>query len=302
MEKLAKNMKILHKIYYFPRRILATIVKTIGNSFLQIFFLKVDHWLRIRCTASNVLTKRNGLKMNLDLVQLIDNQIYFESTFEPLICKAFDRLVVPGMTVIDIGANVGIHTLYLARMVGVNGRVYAIEPTDWGFHKLLKNLALNPELKQTVDARQIALTDKVIGTHEYQFRAQWSKSGDYVPLEEGKVLFTTLDGFVEIERLKKLDFIKLDVDGYETKILIGGMVALTRFRPLLVVEMSDFFQRRAGNSAAEMIDILRGLGYEFYHEDLTIINGQIEKIIYKLKDWEAVNIFCLTAKHKQIIF
>ena len=55
--------------------------------------------------------------------------------YEPENLRAYRRVVQPGFVVLDIGANIGSHTLPLAQMVGPSGRVYSFEPTDYAFGK-----------------------------------------------------------------------------------------------------------------------------------------------------------------------
>ena len=64
------------------------------------------------------IVRRRGVRWQLDLREGIDLSIYLLRAFEPSTLKAFERLVKPGMTVLDIGANIGAHTLHLARLVG----------------------------------------------------------------------------------------------------------------------------------------------------------------------------------------
>ena len=75
--------------------------------------------------------------------------------FEKRTVAAYSRLVRPGMTVIDIGANIGAHTLPLAKLVGPTGRVIAVEPTIWAVERLRANLDLNPPLRAIVDVHQV---------------------------------------------------------------------------------------------------------------------------------------------------
>jgi Protein-L-isoaspartate(D-aspartate) O-methyltransferase (PCMT) len=72
---------------------------------------------------------RDGLRCDLDLSQAIDLTIFVLGRFEPSTVAAFRRYVKPGATVLDIGANIGVHTLQLARLVGPQGRVLSFEPT-----------------------------------------------------------------------------------------------------------------------------------------------------------------------------
>lgn len=280
--------------YATLRSSLQTIVQLFRSKPLTSFYRKADHWLRIKAKLANVIARRNGITYSLDLAQLIDNQVFFESYFEPETYNVFTQLVKPGMIVLDIGANVGIHTLGLAKLVTNKGRVIAFEPTDWAFRKLERNLSLNPELVGIVQPWQLALSDDSEGHKQFEFRAQWRKAGGYVAPEMGSTEFVTLDYFMEREGLRTVDFVKLDVDGFETKILRGSRSTLALHRPAMIVEMSDFFQKRAGGSAEEMIELLTEFGYAFYHEkNLERIDEGLANLIAELRDWETVNIVCL---------
>ena len=93
-----------------------------------------------------VETTRGGVRWNLDLGEGIDFAIWLRGCFEPSTLHALQRLVRPGATVLDIGANVGAHTLHLAAAVGSTGRVLAFEPVAESFRKLRTNVAANPSL------------------------------------------------------------------------------------------------------------------------------------------------------------
>src|SRR5450756_2039953 len=78
--------------------------------------------------------------------------------FERSTAVALARLTEPSSLVLDIGANIGAHTLHLANLVGPNGRVMAFEPTDFAYRKLSRNLELNPSLASRVEAFHCFLT------------------------------------------------------------------------------------------------------------------------------------------------
>lgn len=71
--------------------------------------------------------------------------------------RRYAQLIKPGDVVFDIGANVGAHTLPLAQLVGVTGRVYSFEPTAYAFAKQQANIALNPSLVSRISAHQMML-------------------------------------------------------------------------------------------------------------------------------------------------
>lgn len=65
-----------------------------------------------------VIAEIDGIKYHLDMNELIDSSIYYEGCFEPMTTSAINKYVREGMTVLDIGANIGCHTLRFAKLVG----------------------------------------------------------------------------------------------------------------------------------------------------------------------------------------
>lgn len=90
-----------------------------------------------------VIATIDRINYDLDLHEYIDSALYFRGCFEPTTTAAIKRLCRPGMTILDIGANVGAHTLRFAKLVGERGRVVAFEPMPWPRARLQRNLELN---------------------------------------------------------------------------------------------------------------------------------------------------------------
>ena len=90
-----------------------------------------------------IKAKVDGIIYQLDLNELIDRSIFYEGCFEPMTTAVINKYVNPGMTVLDIGANIGCHTLRLAKLVGKNGKVIAFEPMSWAYLRLKRNIELN---------------------------------------------------------------------------------------------------------------------------------------------------------------
>lgn len=95
--------------------------------------------------SDRTIVQRDGLSYDLDLSEGIDFAIYL-GMFERKTRNALKTLVKPASVVLDIGANIGVHTMLLAELVGPSGRVLSFEPSDYGVRKLRRNLGLNPEL------------------------------------------------------------------------------------------------------------------------------------------------------------
>ena len=89
----------------------------------------------------NVVARRRGVTWELNLAEGIDFAIYLLGGFEVRTLRSYETLIREGDVVLDIGANVGAHTLPLAQLVGKTGHVYAFEPTRYAYSKQLANIA-----------------------------------------------------------------------------------------------------------------------------------------------------------------
>ncbi len=169
----------------------------------------------------------------------------------------FRQMVRPGDTVVEVGANIGAHTVPLARLAGPAGRVLAFEPQRAIFQMLCANLALNG-LGQ-VEATQAALGAAAGTLHvpEADYTGAGNFGGIALATEGGApVPVMTLDSL----GLPALRLLKVDVEGMEAEVLSGGRDTIARLRPLLYVEND-----REAKSAA-LIRLILGMGYRlFWH-------------------------------------
>ena len=177
---------------------------------------------------------------------------YFESEV-----RLFRQMVRPGDVVIDAGANIGAHTLALARAAGPAGRVLAFEPVRLNHQLLCANMALN-SLTQ-VECVQAALGE-----------AEGMLALDDVAMDvEGNFGGIALDAIpggtaVPQRRLDdipipgRLRLIKIDVEGMEAGVILGALDVIRRLRPALYVEND-----RAEKSP-DLIRLLQDLGYSCY--------------------------------------
>src|SRR5882672_7252023 len=199
----------------------------------------------------------DGAQYELHLGEMIDLALYLQQ-FEPDVRAAIRRITRPGMTVLDIGANVGAHTLLFSSLVGPTGRVVAFEPTDFAFAKLQRNVSLNPGL--SVDIVRMALADHTSTRQQVDFRASWQTDGARVN-GASVVDVIRLDDWVDQHRLPRVDVIKLDVDGYEYRVVAGGRQTIARTRPTFIIEATNL---HFAQPATNPFEVLRSLDYELW--------------------------------------
>jgi len=287
------RMSIRSSLLLYVRRVVQTIYHALPKwHWLQPAAETINNWFMTGSAGETVVVERQGLNYELDLGQLIDARIYYEGEFEPETSALFRRLVKPGMIVFDIGANVGAHALPLARLVGPSGHVYMFEPTDWALKKLKKNISLNPELSH-VTVERIVLSDQNVSGQQYSIRSQWHADGVEGKEEEGLIDYITLDSYCAAHNIKQVDFVKLDVDGFETRILRGGKKMFESLRPALLIEMSDYWQSQVGDSAEAMIEALNDAGYHYLYEDSLKPIPDILAYINTLEGKNTVNVVCV---------
>jgi len=220
--------------------------------------------------SDNIVVRRKGIYWHLDLKEGIDFSIWLRGGFELSALRLYHTLIREKDIVLDIGANIGAHTLHFAKIVGKDGKVYAFEPTDYAFYKLDRNLSLNPELARQVDHVQAYLVDSASsnvtrefysswplidrpGLHEYHRGELKSAAGAYS---------MTLDKFIAKNRISRVDFIKLDVDGNEIEVLFGGLNTIQRFKPNILMELAPYlFEKKMGEMEIIISKII-SLGYE----------------------------------------
>lgn len=211
---------------------------------------------------------RRGIAWNLDLREGIDFAIWLLGAFEPATVGAYARLVRSGDVVFDVGANIGAHTLHLARAVGRAGHVHAFEPTEWARAKLVANLKLNPGLRDRVTVVPAMLMAQSAAAAPPLY-SSWplAGAGDAHQLHGGRKMpargahVTTLDDYVADAKIDRLDFVKLDVDGHERSVLHGARNAFARLRPVIVLELSPHQLAGEGDSVDDLAALLAAMGY-----------------------------------------
>lgn len=181
---------------------------------------------------------------------------------EPFTVRLFREHVTPGATVVDVGAYLGYYTLLAARGAGVGGSVLAFECDPVNHRFLLHNLRLNG-LGDRVVASSSAVSDRAgsvpfsVGGWDLSTGSLWQEAEAREVLQ---VASTTLDR--ELGG-RPVDVLKMDIEGGEPRAL-DGMTETIAASPDLVmfVECNPHALANSGSSALELIDRLRGLGFD----------------------------------------
>jgi FkbM family methyltransferase len=224
--------------------------------------------------ADREIVVRSGITYELDLSQGIDFAIYLANIYERQTKLALRRLVAPSSLVLDIGANIGAHTLHLAQLVGANGRVIAFEPTDYAFRKLCRNLELNPALEARVTPCHCFLTERNEDQVPSATYSSWPlarEAGLHAKhlgreMRTGAAQARSLDSVLSELADRKVALVKIDVDGFECDVLRGATRLLRDARPIFVMEVSPYVLEEHGASLEQLLSFFVPNGYAFYDE------------------------------------
>ncbi|HYC42781.1 MAG TPA: FkbM family methyltransferase [Noviherbaspirillum sp.] len=209
-------------------------------------------------------TRKVLTKIGSTEYQIVSDDDYLdhiEGEFEPDMARLFDALIKPGDVVLDVGANIGCTSILFA---GKARRVYSFEPSPTTFRYLEENL--RSARLDNVTAVNIAL-GKENGSQELVFAAN-NRSGAFVSEQstasDGHLVewihVMKGDDFVGTHDIPRVDFIKIDVEGFEKQVIEGLTGTIARDRPAVVLELNHWclnvFQRM---SVPDFLDFLRAV-------------------------------------------
>lgn len=240
-----------------------------------------------------------GHRMYLDPGMAAFQDVAF-GTYERDTVKVLQRLVKPGMTVVDVGACVGFYTLLTARLVGPNGRVYAFEPNPRVFALLCRNIEEN-RYQGVVRPIPKAVSNRKGWIQLYIPRHTDEASlysEDPTGAESVEVETIVLGEFFAEEGWPEVHIIKIDVEGAEVEVL-EGMRELVRKNPALklIVEFAPEVQIRSVGDCEKLFDSLADLGFHtFYalrHRSYKVsIPQDIKRIIKIIGTTGYINLLC----------
>lgn len=192
----------------------------------------------------------------------LDAQIYANGLYEPHIVKEILSNTKDGDVCIDVGANIGHHTIIMSQNVGDTGKIHAYEPIPKIKEQLTKSLLLN-EIKN-VNVLQIALSDKE-GEMELNICDSNIGSSSLVnktnDSEKINIQTKTLDSY----NYEKVNFIKIDVEGFEYNVLLGGENTISKYHPTIIIEYSPvYYQKSNPSHSKEILSFFKKYDYTIF--------------------------------------
>lgn len=175
------------------------------------------------------------------------------------------NLIPPGGVVIDAGAAIGDHTVFYGHRVGSAGLVLAYEPNPDAYACLV----MNTRLQSWVHPYRMALTGFTTRVEmDYKPDNVWASQVRH--MGTNGVMGRPIDAIMQDYDIDRLDFIKMDVEGFEPEVLSGAQVTIVKHRPIICAEINKGALARYGWTAEERIcKPLLSLGYRMEMIDPT---------------------------------
>jgi FkbM family methyltransferase len=217
----------------------------------------------IRHSASNIeYISIHGFELAIDKFDTSVAYNLKDVNYEAWLVDFYKRIIKPGNTFVDIGANIGTYSMLAATLVGRNGKVLSFEPNSENCRLLLLSSLINNF--DNIQLFPFALTNE---TGCVPFINGIGSNGAIVTNDKDKLVDSTCF-IVPTNRLDNIitdniDFIKMDVEGAEGLVLNGALGSLTKYRPLMTSEFSlEMLSRVSNMHGKEYLSLIKSIGYD----------------------------------------
>jgi len=212
------------------------------------------------------LKETRGVKFICDVYDLMGQQILGGDGWELHLEDVYKKIILDDFTIVDVGANIGWHTVQFGLL---SKEVHAFEPVKSNFYNLCGNVTIN-NLSDKITLYEEALSNKteslgIVNQEDFYESPLWSNNTNELVFHNcgGIELGNTNDGNMAANTLDSFsispDLIKIDVEGFELKVLQGSMKTLNNHKPIILIEMHP------QNTDNESIKVLiLSLGYKMY--------------------------------------
>ena len=222
-------------------------------------------------TKTVIMNWMKDLRLRIYPGNEVFRSIFVQGIYDPNMVVVLNALLPEKGVLIDIGANMGYCSLLMSRTVGEDGKIFAIEPSERDFLRLIDNISLNK--LNNVSVYRLAISD-TSGEVEISIASEERSSLNTLgtefsnkaidKLRTEKVEATTLDHFIEQEEIDKIDVIKMDIEGSEFRALLGANASIEMFRPALILGINKNSLKANDSSVEDIEKILRNLRYKMY--------------------------------------
>lgn len=233
------------------------------------------------------IVRRAGLLWKLNPANYVESDLFWFGRMDTWELYHARRFVQEGSVIFDIGANFGFYSCLLAHGLRSKCEVYSFEPFPETYARLQENVRRN-HLEDCVRAFPIGLSD--VSGHVSMSGVHGNSGAAHITPKKGDITLLTLDQVCVDCAITRIDFIKLDVEGFEVFVLRGGAKTIQRYKPVILVEMNPPTLQRAGVACKELSETLERYGYCLYFANKKKLVPLT--VLPKLGD-DYIDVFCI---------
>lgn len=228
-------------------------------------------WAYLRFKKPVKMDWINGLRLIIYPKNEVFRALFVRGIYDPNLVAIINVMLPKDGVFFDVGANAGYCSLLASTQLGMNGKIFAFEPCERDFFRLIANVNLNKA--DNVRVYKLALSDKEgeatlsIAPEERSalntFGTSFSDPGlEKVGVEQVQAM--TLDAFVEQNHVDRIDLIKMDIEGSEYQALKGAVNSLRKFHPTVILGVNRVTLEACGTNIEDIERILTDLRYKSY--------------------------------------
>jgi len=207
----------------------------------------------------------HGCSLELYPGEHVSDAIHYRK-FEVEVCNFIKKVLCPGMVFFDIGANIGFYTIIAGTILKGSGEVHSFEPSKREFNRLTRNVVLNEltnvhlnrvAILDRESERSLFICDDTRAAYNSVYTVTHPDAADAVICKEN-IRCTTIDAYARNGNIKKIDLIKMDIEGAEFLALKGSVNALnSNPAPIVVFECTECFTQQNKDDKQKQFNKLR---------------------------------------------
>lgn len=258
----------------------------------------VRWWKYLAMKEPSTMTWIDGLILRIYPKNEVFRALFVRGIYDPNLVVVINSLLPRNGVFVDVGANIGCFSLLASRVIGKNGKILAIEPSSRDYARLVENVR-NNNLTDLISTYRLAISDKSeivklsIAYEERSFlntlRTDFSLKGiDKIGVED--VQSVSIDDLISKINVKRVDVLKLDIEGSELKALLGAKNVVERFKPAIIIGINGSFECFF-SELEEIKNFLKKMNYRMYK---LIENPKFAlQLIHDLSIESVETLFCL---------